>query len=184
MAYQAIDVANYIVKRSLECENYINNLHLQKSLYFLQAYFIVEESGPLFEDDIEMWRLGPVVTSVYHEYKLFGSSNISHVLNTPVFNYETLKIEYKNEDNITLKTDTKLLLDPLIDSLFKKDAFYLVDLCLKQDLFQKHKEDIYNSKGESKKYIYNIDEMYEYFNDLQNYTELIVDIFEIPMNLD
>jgi uncharacterized phage-associated protein len=64
----ANEVAKYLVK-SLP----VDNLKLQKLLYYSQAVHIVlHEKAPLFPEDIEAWDYGPVVPTVYHEYKPFG----------------------------------------------------------------------------------------------------------------
>ena len=54
----------------------ISNLKLQKLLYFIQAYFLVEVGKPCFSDVIEAWDYCPIVPSVYKEYRVYGSSNI------------------------------------------------------------------------------------------------------------
>lgn len=51
-------------------------MKLQKILYFVQAEFLVTRNQPCFAEDIEAWDFGPVVPEVYHQYKVFGSSNI------------------------------------------------------------------------------------------------------------
>ncbi|MDR1908694.1 MAG: DUF4065 domain-containing protein [Spirochaetaceae bacterium] len=64
----ANEVAKYLIK-SLP----IDNLKLQKLLYYSQAVHIVlHDKAPLFPEDIEAWDYGPVVPSVYREYKPFG----------------------------------------------------------------------------------------------------------------
>ena len=75
--YRALDIAKYIINHEHEEGREISNLRLQKLLYFIQAKFIVETGKPCFSDPIEAWDFGPVVTSVYHEYKLFGSFDIA-----------------------------------------------------------------------------------------------------------
>lgn len=47
----------------------ISNLKLQKLLYYAQGTFLAITDAPLFDDDIVAWAHGPVVESVYHEYK-------------------------------------------------------------------------------------------------------------------
>ena len=54
----------------------MTNLRLQKLLYFAQGWHLARYGRPLFDDDIEAWRLGPVVRSVYNEYKAYGKSGI------------------------------------------------------------------------------------------------------------
>jgi uncharacterized phage-associated protein len=62
------EVAKYIIK-SLP----VDNLKLQKLLYYSQAvYLVLHNKIPLFPEDIEAWDYGPVVPPVYHEYKSYG----------------------------------------------------------------------------------------------------------------
>ena len=64
----AFDVAEYIIK-SLP----VDNLKLQKLLYYSQAVHLVRHNGtPLFGEDIEAWDYGPVVPPVYRQYKPNG----------------------------------------------------------------------------------------------------------------
>ena len=55
------DVAAYIVARF----GRIDTFKLQKLLYYSQAWHLVWDGEPLFEDEIEAWAAGPVVRSVY-----------------------------------------------------------------------------------------------------------------------
>lgn len=74
--YNALDVAKYVIGYCRENGYSVSNLKLQKILYFIQAEFLISNGNPCFVDQIEAWDFGPVVPSVYHEYKEFGSSNI------------------------------------------------------------------------------------------------------------
>lgn len=56
----------------------ISNLKLQKLLYYAQGIHLALYDEPLFEDDILAWEHGPVVPSVYRQYKDNGSSVISN----------------------------------------------------------------------------------------------------------
>lgn len=73
----AKDVANYIVKAFQEAgDDSITNLKLQKILYYLQGWHLGLYGEPLFEDDFEAWRLGPVVPEVYDMFKEYGNRAI------------------------------------------------------------------------------------------------------------
>ncbi|MDR1317013.1 MAG: DUF4065 domain-containing protein [Spirochaetales bacterium] len=61
------EVAKYIIK-SLP----VDNLKLQKLLYYSQAAHLVLNKVPLFPEPIEAWDYGPVVPPVYQEYKSYG----------------------------------------------------------------------------------------------------------------
>lgn len=77
--YKALDIAKYVIWYCNHKHLGISNLKLQKMLYFIQAEFLVELDYPCFEDQIQAWDFGPVVPSVYHEYKIFGNSNIPYM---------------------------------------------------------------------------------------------------------
>ena len=47
----------------------VGNTKLQKLLYYVQGYHLAWEQGPAFEEDIEAWKLGPVVSQVWHDRK-------------------------------------------------------------------------------------------------------------------
>lgn len=79
--YKALDVAKWFI-----CHNrvmmdsggaeYISNLKLQKLLYYAQGAFLAVKGSPLFDDPIEAWTHGPVVPTVYHEFKHYGDAGI------------------------------------------------------------------------------------------------------------
>lgn len=50
---------------------YVDNLKLQKLLFYSQAVSLVLGNAPLFPDKIEAWDYGPVVRSIYNKYKTF-----------------------------------------------------------------------------------------------------------------
>lgn len=47
-------------------------------LYYAQGCVVAITGEPLFEDKIEAWEHGPVVLSIYHKYKRYGSSGIPY----------------------------------------------------------------------------------------------------------
>ncbi len=68
----AYQVAQYIIGFSHEHGDPISNLKLQKLLYYAQAWHLALYDAPLFGDPIEAWVHGPVVPSVYGEYKMWS----------------------------------------------------------------------------------------------------------------
>ena len=78
MAYKALDIANKMIsKTDLEHGDTISNLKLQKMMYYQQGFHLAYFGTPLFDEDIVAWQYGPVVPSVYKEYKSFESNSIS-----------------------------------------------------------------------------------------------------------
>ncbi len=74
--YSASDVAKYFLALTDPESNDVSNLKLQKLCYYAQGIISAMRGVPLFADKIEAWDHGPVVPSIYHEYKTHGSSSI------------------------------------------------------------------------------------------------------------
>lgn len=77
MTFTASEVARYFL--AVQDENageLITNLKLQKLLYYAQGYHLALYGRPLFDDPLEAWEHGPVVGSIYREYKLFRDQPI------------------------------------------------------------------------------------------------------------
>ncbi|GHT06819.1 hypothetical protein AGMMS49525_15490 [Bacteroidia bacterium] len=71
MAYKALDIANKIIKSVSDSGlgDLISNLKLQKLLYYQQGFHLAYFGTPLFDEELEAWMYGPVVPSVYNQFK-------------------------------------------------------------------------------------------------------------------
>lgn len=117
--YSVLTVARYIIWYCKKHGFSISNLKLQKILYFVQAEFLVSKGVPCFEEDIEAWDFGPVVPEVYHEFKVFGSSDIpKHVC---------------KDANLMILNDDKMLIDDMVDQSAQYSASDLVEITHNQD---------------------------------------------------
>lgn len=67
----AINISKYIISALP-----VNNLKLQKLLFYVQAVALHRSGKPAFPDRIEAWDYGPVVPAIYHQYKEFGFDTI------------------------------------------------------------------------------------------------------------
>ena len=73
----AMDVAYYFLSlQEEEAGDLISHMKLQKLLYYVQGLHLALNGQPLFDDTIEAWTHGPVVPTVYHEFKRFGGNPI------------------------------------------------------------------------------------------------------------
>lgn len=54
----------------------LSNLQLQKLLYLAQMFHLGEHQEPIFSEDFEAWKLGPVIPSVYRHAKIYGSQPV------------------------------------------------------------------------------------------------------------
>ncbi|MDB2099997.1 Panacea domain-containing protein [Clostridium paraputrificum] len=109
MSYKVKDIAAYIVNRSIEKEKYVSNLKLQKLLYYVQAYFAVNNNTPCFNEDFEHWRHGPVIPEVYSEYKVYFNDDIT---------------DYKEHEQI--KQKDKMAIAKVVDSYSDYNAWDMV----------------------------------------------------------
>lgn len=133
MSYNAIDVARHVINYSNEKGYGISNLKLQKLLYFVQASFLGAYDKTCFEDAIEAWDFGPVVPSVYREYKQYGSSDIptiKYYFSDAENHLSGWRISY--EDNVLNKRD-KEFVDYIVDGFAGYSAIDLVRVTHNQD---------------------------------------------------
>jgi len=78
---KAQDVALFFIdlaQRQNEHErgDLMTNLRLQKLLYFAQGCNLQQTGKPLFDEQLEAWKHGPVVPSIYRKYKCCGKNPI------------------------------------------------------------------------------------------------------------
>jgi len=69
-------VAKFFIQIANQKEDEMTNLRLNKLLYFAQAWFLARYDRPLFANDVVAWKLGPVVRTVYDQYRSYGENNI------------------------------------------------------------------------------------------------------------
>ncbi|MCV86824.1 DUF4065 domain-containing protein [Listeria monocytogenes] len=167
--YQADSIAGYIINYC-KVKNYeINNLKLQKLLYYAQAKFLVEKSRPLFKENIEKWKLGPVVPEIYRLYKNYGAKNIHSpeerleiIFNKEGgFKFENIKLEQ-------IKSEDKQLLNLVIDKFAPFNPFDLVNMTHAHEIWKKDEKKIQDGETHLQ---YTIDEIREFFTN--NSKELV-----------
>lgn len=91
----AKNVAEYFLSLSSpDLGDYISNLKLQKLLYYAQGYHLALYDSPLFPEEILAWEHGPVVQTLYYEYRSNGSAAIEPPceVNTENFNKDQLDL--------------------------------------------------------------------------------------------
>jgi uncharacterized phage-associated protein len=77
MAYPTMAVANSFIQRALEGALLnLSPMKLQKLLFFAQSWHLKWRNEPLIDDVFFRWKYGPVIPSLYHEFKRFGPNNI------------------------------------------------------------------------------------------------------------
>ncbi len=156
--YDVLDVSRYVINYSNEKGYGISNLKLQKILYFIQAFFLVNKDQPCFKDEIEAWDFGPVVRNVYKEYKRYGGSVIPTIktyIECQDDDFWSSKV--KNYDDTLINEDDKELIKDVVDAFRDFSASDLVRITHKQTPWK----EAYAEKKNGK---ITIKAMREYFN--------------------
>jgi len=76
MNITALNVANNILKRAFAEDIDITPMKLQKIIFCTYKEYLKKTGLSLFEEDFEAWRYGPVLPSVYNEFKHRGANQI------------------------------------------------------------------------------------------------------------
>ncbi|MEK7149700.1 MAG: type II toxin-antitoxin system antitoxin SocA domain-containing protein [Patescibacteria group bacterium] len=115
-------ITRYLVYKYTFDGDLVTNLKIQKVLYFIYAWFLLNKNKRCFTEKFQAWPIGPVLPSIYQTLKKYGSSPIS-----PDFSKIT-----KGEDVEKLKKELGNSLLETIDEVYKvygiKSAFELVGL--------------------------------------------------------
>lgn len=65
-------VAKWFILRARSSEAHdLDNLKLQKLLFLAHSRYLATHDAPLIREPVEAWKHGPVVSTVYHEFKSF-----------------------------------------------------------------------------------------------------------------
>jgi uncharacterized phage-associated protein len=106
---RAVDVAKYILTKAGE----MTAMKLQKLVYYTQAWSLVWDENPLFEDEIQAWANGPVVPVLYNYHR--GQFKVD-------------KNTFSDGDIDALTPNQKDSIDKVLDALQEKSAQWLSEL--------------------------------------------------------
>ena len=70
--HDALSVANVLIKKGIDDSKPLTPLQVIKLAYFCQGWMLGLYGRPLFKQDIEAWRYGPVIADVYYALKHYG----------------------------------------------------------------------------------------------------------------
>lgn len=76
MAISALRAGKYLCEIS---DWSLTNLSLQKLLYIAHMVYLGTRDEPFIKDSFEAWDYGPVLPSLYHQVKVFGSAPIRNI---------------------------------------------------------------------------------------------------------
>ncbi|MDK9607089.1 Panacea domain-containing protein [Lelliottia wanjuensis] len=78
MAYSAVAVANAFIERQQKgVLTDLTPMKLQKLMFYAQSWHLyLKNNEPLFDDFFSKWKHGPVIPSLYHEFKEYVADPI------------------------------------------------------------------------------------------------------------
>jgi uncharacterized phage-associated protein len=76
MTFSPVNISNNVLKRAFDEDVAVSPMKLQKLLYFVASDYAKATGKPLFSEQFQAWDYGPVVRSVYDEFRSFGGSPI------------------------------------------------------------------------------------------------------------
>ncbi len=71
------DVAEYILEKAREDRKLLTPMQVLKLAYIAHGWCLGLFGRPLVNEPVEAWQYGPVIPSIYHTYKRFGSKFIT-----------------------------------------------------------------------------------------------------------
>ncbi len=77
MLYSPKSIANYFLDLAKARGEAISPMKLQKLVYYAHGWYAGHTGKPLIDEAVEAWQYGPVIPSLYHEFKEFGAGQIS-----------------------------------------------------------------------------------------------------------
>lgn len=76
MPYSALAVANSFIDIANANRSPLSPMKLQKLVYYAHGWHLALYDSPLLDERIEAWNYGPVIPSLYHEFKHYGNNPI------------------------------------------------------------------------------------------------------------
>lgn len=70
-------LCNTVLKKAFSENIPVTPMKLQKLLYFIYREYLRQTGRPLFSEPFETWAYGPVIPSVYDEFKAFKAKPIN-----------------------------------------------------------------------------------------------------------
>jgi uncharacterized phage-associated protein len=138
-----LDVAEYILRQ----HGRMSTMKLQKLVYYSQAWALVWDEAPIFNEPIAAWANGPVVPALFDYHR--GMFDISHVLTG-------------NPD--VLSSDQQETVNAVLHFYGNKSAQWLIDLCHTEEPWIRARHGL--TPDERGNRIISHDSMAEYYSSL------------------
>ena len=75
----AYRVADYLIYNSSSV--YLTPLHINKLVFFSHGWNLGILETPLINEDVEAWKYGPIIPSIYYAFKKYVQKKVMHPKN-------------------------------------------------------------------------------------------------------
>lgn len=78
MAYDSKAIANYFLHLAESDGKSLTPMKLQKLVYFAHGWHLaIKDGDPLIEEQVEAWKFGPVIPSLYRSFRGYGDQAVT-----------------------------------------------------------------------------------------------------------
>lgn len=77
MMFSPVSIANYFIKNAIYEGVEMTPMKVLKLVYIAHGWHLGLMGKELITDQVEAWKYGPVIPSVYQEFKRFGNTDIN-----------------------------------------------------------------------------------------------------------
>jgi uncharacterized phage-associated protein len=72
-------IANWFLDRAKAEGKTLDPMKLQKLIYFAHGWYLALTGNPLIDEHPQAWNYGPVIPTIYHEFKRFGRGPVTEL---------------------------------------------------------------------------------------------------------
>lgn len=140
----AMSVANFVIQRALDEKTPISNLHLQKILYYLQAFYLVQTEGsaPIIDANFSRWPYGPIIKEVYYAYNQFGAAFITEISQGEQDIFSEVQSEELPQMSKSDLGEYEVEVIQFLKRLFIRTPWDLVELTHSQSIWSDYEDEI------------------------------------------
>ena len=77
MTYSAKAVANKFLELAQHDNIQLTQMQIQKLVYISHGFNLALTNAPLIDEQVQAWQYGPVISSLYTEFRGFGNQSIT-----------------------------------------------------------------------------------------------------------
>jgi len=117
MAHDPKAVANFFLDCATEDGEVLSPMKIVKLVYLAHGWTLGLTEKPLIKENAEAWRYGPVIPSIFHDFKEFGNKNITRLAQWPVWNEGTVE---QRQPKLTTASDETIAIIRQVWNVYKR----------------------------------------------------------------